>query len=340
MSEFLQRLARALPVALPIACLAAIAFTPADAAAQVNMEKITCTSLKLPNCYKLSNGTVEIVVTTDIGPRIARYGFVGGESILGELSGSLAEKDRDTWQAWGGHRLWIAPEGQPKSYGPDNTPIKHAAVGTNGIRLEQPVEKGTGIQKVMTVTMDATGTGVTVRHELINRNPKPYELAVWALTIMSPGGTAIIPQEPYKKHADALLPARPLVLWHYTDLSDSRYAIGPKFIRLSTNEKMPEPQKFGVLNKTGWAAYARNGLLFVKRMKFEEGATYPDYGCSVEVFTQTGFIEVESLGPLRTLKPGEAAEHTERWSLHKDVKVGKSEAEVEAAIGKLTGTGK
>ncbi len=76
---------------------------------------------------------------------------------------------------------------------------------------------------------------------------------------------------------------------------------------------MPEPQKFGVLNKTGWAAYARNGLLFVKRMKYEEGATYPDYNCSVEVFTEGGFIELESLGPMRTLKPGETAEHTERW---------------------------
>jgi hypothetical protein len=333
MPDFLQRLARS----LPIACLSAIAFAPAAADAQVKMEKITCTSLKLPNCYKLSNGTVEIVVTTDIGPRIARYGFVGGESILSDISGSLAEKDRDQWQAWGGHRLWIAPEGQPKSYGPDNTPIKHAPAGANGIRLEQPVEKGTGIQKVMTVTLDATGTGVTVKHELINRNQKPYELAVWALTIMNPGGTAIVPQEPYKKHADALLPARPLVMWHYTDLSDSRFAIGPKFIRLSTDEKKAEPQKFGVLNKTGWAAYAKNGLLFVKRMKYEEGAAYPDYNSSVEVFTQAGFIEVESLGPLRTLKPGEAAEHTESWSLHKDVKVGKSEAEVEAAIGKLVG---
>jgi hypothetical protein len=336
MPDFLQRLARV----LPIACLSAIAFAPAAADAQVKMEKITCTSLKLPNCYKLSNGTVEIVVTTDIGPRIARYGFVGGESILSDISGSLAEKDREQWQAWGGHRVWIAPEGQPKSYGPDNTPIKHAPAGANGIRLEQPVEKGTGIQKVMTVTMDATGSGVTVKHELINRNQKPYELAVWALTIMNPGGTAIVPQEPYRKHADALLPARPLVLWHYTDLSDSRFAIGPKFIRLATDEKKPEPQKFGVLNKTGWAAYAKNGLLFVKRMKYEEGAKYPDYESSVEVFTQAGFIEVESLGPMRTLKPGETAEHTERWSLHKDVKVGKTEAEVEAAIGKLTGTGK
>ena len=37
------------------------------------------------NCYKLSNGSTEVIVTTDIGPRIIGYGFVGGENILAEL---------------------------------------------------------------------------------------------------------------------------------------------------------------------------------------------------------------------------------------------------------------
>jgi hypothetical protein len=302
---------------------------------KVTLEKVTC--LDLPNCYKLSNGQVDVIVTTDIGPRIVHYGFAGGENILGGSGGSLAEKDRNRWQGWKGHRVWIAPEGRPKSYGPDNGPIKHTPVGANGVRLEQPVESGTGIQKTMTVTLEASGSGVTVEQSLTNRNQTPYELAVWALTIMNGGGTAIVPQEPYKAHQDALLPARPLVLWHYTDLSDPRFAIGPKFIRLSTDTAKKSPQKFGVGNKVGWAAYARDGLLFLKRMAYQEGATYPDYGSSVEVFTQSDFIELESLGPLRTLKPGESVEHTERWSLHRDVKIGKSEQEVEAALKGLVG---
>src|SRR6266511_4651945 len=71
------------------------------------------------------------------------------------------------------------------------------------IRLEQPVEPGTGIQKAMVVTLDASGTGVTVRHTLTNRGQKPFELAPWALTVMNPGGTAIIPQEPYASHDTA-----------------------------------------------------------------------------------------------------------------------------------------
>src|SRR5262249_4006378 len=163
-------------------------------AGAISVEKVTC--VNLPNCYKLSNGQAEVVVTTDIGPRVMRYALVGGENILGEVPGSAAEKDKNTWQSWGGHRLWIAPEGQPKSYGPDNRPIKHTVTGST-IRLEQPVEPGTGIQKTMTVTLDASGSGVTLKHTLTNRGQKPFELAPWALTVMNPGGAAIIPQEPY-----------------------------------------------------------------------------------------------------------------------------------------------
>src|SRR5262245_22294020 len=85
--------------------------TQSAQAAPVTVEKVTC--INLPNCYKLANGEVEVVVTTDIGPRVMRYGLVGGDNILGEVPGSMAEKDKNTWQSWGGHRLWIAPEGQP-----------------------------------------------------------------------------------------------------------------------------------------------------------------------------------------------------------------------------------
>jgi hypothetical protein len=288
-----------------------MAFTQSGTRA-VTVDKVSC--VNLPNCYKLTNGEVEVVVTTDIGPRVMRYALVGGENILGELPGSTAEKDKNTWQSWGGHRLWIAPEGQPKSYGPDNSPIKHTVTG-NSIKLEQPTEPGTGIQKTMVVTLDASGTGVTVHHTLTNHGKKPFELAPWGLTVMNPGGVAIIPEEPYASHDAALLPARPIVLWHYTDLSDSRFNIGPKLLRLATDPKKDASQKIGVGNKQGWVAYARNGLLFIKRAPYVEGKHYPDYGCNFEVYTAGNFIEVESLGYLQRLAPGQSAEHTERWNL-------------------------
>jgi hypothetical protein len=152
---------------------------------------------------------------------------------------------------------------------------------------------------------------------------------------MRGGGTAIFPNEPYISWDDYLLPARPLVLWHYTDLTDARWSLGKKFIRLSTDTQASHPQKIGMLNKQGWAAYARGMTLFVKRFAYEEGALYPDYGCNCETYTAGDFIEVETLSPLARLEPGASAEHLERWSLFADVETGATEATLEAALNSL-----
>ena len=212
---------------LDIALAAVTLLAPSTTIAQVKVEKVAC--LGLANCQRLSNGTVEVVVTTDVGPRIARYALAGGENILGETGDAVTKTTLGDWKPWGGHRLWHAPEGNPRSYAPDNAPLRFDVVGAGTVRLTQPVEAGTGIQKTMTVKLEPTGTGVTVTHALANGNLWDVELAPWALTIMRGGGTVIVPQEPYGAHAENLLPVRPLVLWAYSDLSDPRFAIGPKW---------------------------------------------------------------------------------------------------------------
>ncbi|HEY0375851.1 MAG TPA: hypothetical protein VGC87_02745 [Pyrinomonadaceae bacterium] len=275
------------------------------------MEKINYLGL---DCCKLSNGEVELVATTNVGPRILRYAFVGEENILGEAPDAVSETELGQWRAWGGHRLWTAPEAKPRSYAPDNEPLTVEAAGENGVRLLQQAD-ASGVEKEMTVVLDPDGTGVTVRHRITNRNLWAIEAAPWALTIMNGGGVALFPQEPFRAWADYLLPARPLVLWHYTDLTDARWSFGKRYVGLRSDARDPEPQKIGLLNKQGWAAYLRGETLFVKRAGYVEGATYPDYNCNFETYTAGAFIEVESLGPIKRLEPGEAAEHTELWFL-------------------------
>jgi hypothetical protein len=318
-------------------CVAGSIFvlTPATAAAQVKIEKVPC--LGQANCQRLSNGAVEVVVTTDVGPRIIRYALPGGENILGEVPDAVVKTALGDWKAWGGHRLWHAPEGMPRSYAPDNTPVRFEVVGADTVRLIQPVEAGTGIQKTITVKLDATGTGATVTHALANANLWEVELAPWALTIMRGGGTAIVPQEPYGKHDDNLLPVRPLVLWAYSDLSDPRFAIGPRFIRLKSDAQRTEPQKIGVGNRQGWAAYSLGRTVFVKRFAHDAQRAYPDYGSNVEVYTAGTFIELETLGPLARLAPGGVAEHVERWQLFGNVDLGATEDSIQAALSPLLG---
>ena len=297
------------------------------------MEKVSY--LGLPNCYKLSNGAVEAVVTSDVGPRIIRYGFRGAENMLGEVPDATLATELGDFKPWGGHRLWVAPEAKPRSYAPDNSPLAVSLEGEREIRLTAPVEAATGIEKEMRVALDAESSGLCVTHRITNRNLWAIDAALWGLTIMRGGGTAIFPQEPYISWDDRLLPARPLVLWHYTDLTDARWSVGKKFIRLSADEGASHPQKIGIMNKQGWAAYQLGRTLFVKRFAYEEGASYPDYGCNCETYTAGDFIEVESLSPLRRLEPGASAEHLERWTLFQDVETGATEDELAAVINRL-----
>ena len=303
----------------------------ASAGAQVKVDKVAC--FDQPDCDRLSNGTVELVVPTAFGPRIARYGFVGQENVLGEAPGGSVT-DLGEWKPRGGHRLWHAPEASPRSYSPDNARVERDISGGT-IRLRQAVEPKVGIQKEMAATLDPSGTHVTVRHILTNRTLWPVELAAWAMSIMNGGGTVILPQEPYVDQPHNLLPVRPLVMWSYTDLSDPRFAIGAKYIRVRVMADRNEPQKIGIGNKQGWAAYHHGRTLFVKRAPWDDAARYPDYGSNCETYVKGSFVELESLGPLQRLEPGASTEYVEQWYLFPDVEIGATEATLDAALRPL-----
>ena len=271
----------------------------------------------LPNCVRLSNGAVEIVATTDVGPRIIFYGFAGGENILGEHFDAKVETALGEFKPYGGHRLWIAPENMPNSYAPDNAPVEYESDDAkNSIRLIQAVEPVTKTQKEMTVTLGETGSGATVHHKITNLGDAPIEMSAWALTILRGGGEAIIPNEPFAPYSgETLLPVRNLTVWSYTDFTDARWNFEKDSIRLQVDAEKSEPQKIGVLNKQGWAAYRYKNLQFTKRFEFIENAAYPDMNSNTELYTAGDFVEVETLSPLKIVEPNESIEHVERWEL-------------------------
>ncbi len=282
------------------------------AAAEVKVDRVTCPGQG--ECVRLANGTVEVLIATAFGPRIVGYGFPGADNILGWVPDTSVATALGQWKPWGGHRLWSAPEHMPRSYSPDNDPVDVQIQGST-VTVTQAVEPRTGLEKILTVTLDPTGTGVTVGHRLVNRNLWDIQVSPWAVTILNTGGTILLPQEPYASHDDALLPVRAMTLWAYTDFTDPRWQIGPRFLRLRTDGSRAGSQKVGIANRQGWAAYHRRDQLFVKRYDWQEGAVYPDFGVNTEAYTAGAFIELETLGALVPLPPGAAATHEERWSL-------------------------
>ena len=83
----------------------------------------TLTYMGLPDCIKLSNGTVDVIATTAIGPRLLFYGPTGGRNVLAHFPEATKETALGTWKPYGGLRLWAWPEVFPATYAPDNDPI-------------------------------------------------------------------------------------------------------------------------------------------------------------------------------------------------------------------------
>jgi hypothetical protein len=108
-------------------------------------------------------------------------------------------------------------------------------------------------------------------------------------------------------------------MWAYTDLSDPRWKFTKKYMMLRQDPTNRQAQKLGMFNQDTWAAYILNGQAFVKRTSADAAKRYADFGSSFETFTNDEFLEMETLGPLTNVTPGQTAEQVEHWALFRDV---------------------
>ncbi len=281
------------------------------------MEKLTFEGWS--DCVRLSNKDVELVATTTFGPRIIRYGFHDGPNAFHVIPETRGQTGGGAWLPYGGHRLWHAPEVLPRSYGPDSEPVGTVEMDGDTLRLANPPEPLAGVAKEVRVTLASKGSGVRVEHVLTNHNPWPITLAAWGLSIVANGGQVVFPQEPFVSHDNDLTPARPVVIWKFTDMADSRWRWGTRYLTLSQTGEAGNPQKVGIFNARGWAAHISNQQAFIIRIDVAPGgpSALPDQGCNFETYTDGPFQELETLGPLVLLDPDQSVSHTEFWHLGK-----------------------
>ena len=297
---------------------ATMAFVATSVSANVKVDKTEYKGWS--NCYRVSNGEIELIVTGDVGPRVIRFGFTGGQNLFKEFPEQLGRTGEDKFQLRGGDRVWKAPEDSVATWAPDNVPLT-IQITPAGLIAREPVEPSTNLQKEIEVSMAVSGTAVTVTHRITNRSLFALEFAPWALTMMAQGGTAISGFPPRGTHPANLEATNPLVMWAYTNLADSRWRFTRKYLTLRQDPNNKEAQKLGMFNRDTWAAYLLNHELFVKKTTADPSRTYPDFGCSFETFTNNDFLEIETLGPLTKVAPGQTVEQVEHWALYRNVSV-------------------
>jgi len=255
-----------------------------------------------------------IGIPVDIGPRILY--FASKEKPESNLFEVLPEAGMPTsegfWKIYGGHRLWSSPEAKPRSYSLDDKPVK-IEIDKEAVTIYGNPEPANSIQKTITIMPHHKG-GIQVIHAIKNIGRWPITLACWALSIVKPKGFAIIPIHPSRIDEEGLLPDRHITIWPYTNLSDKRLMFTDDFIFVKQDPEIENPIKIGTMANPSWTAYWVDGNVFLKEFQKKEGE-YPDFGCSVEVYTNADMLELETLSPLQTLEPNGTVEHTEIWRI-------------------------
>ena len=264
-----------------------------------------------PESYLVANGIVEAVIVPAVG-RVMQLRLAGGrEGTFWEnraLDGQLHNAVSDQWMNFGGDKCWPAPqsawgEQQDRDWPPpmafDSRPMETAA-GEFGLVLRSAVDEDYGVKVVRHVELEPDRPVMRIRTEFRKIHGDAVRVGVWTITQM---------REP--ERISILLPAMSKFADGYIRLMESAPAQLKIDGRLLSFVRHPSAHvKIGTeASNLVWVGTNSLVRIEVERRPGE----YPAGGCVTEVYTNPGalsYVELETLGPLTTLRPGDWIELT------------------------------
>lgn len=260
----------------------------------------------------LEQDDVQIGIALDYGIRVRHLSIKGMENLYYEQPSDLSDgfSTPSGWKLRGGHRLWMAPECD-ESYCPDDTPVSYT-LKEDGVVIVQDTEPWLKIQKTLEITFRPDGT-VHLIHHFYNRNDHPITGASWGVNSLDGCGKIWVDfaagQREYK-------PRRLVSLWGATNLSDPRLKILKNEI-LAEYQPITDYFKIGVYSPGGKAILESKGQKLTMEFAAPPSNTLPDNGCNFELFMAKAFLEMETLGSIAQIAPGESVSHWETWKLER-----------------------
>lgn len=265
----------------------------------------------LGRIYFMTDGKTDVGVALDFGIRIVHLSCAGMDNLYYQQPADLSDgfTTPDGWRLYGGHRMWLAPEGD-HSYHPDNDPVNYKTL-PNGVIVEQTLDPRQNVVKSLKITFEEDGS-LRLDHSFRNAGDETIVGASWGVNTLAGYGSATIGFS----GVDGLNPSRTVSLWGETNLNDSRL----KFTKDSISvQHAPDPAyfKIGVYSREGKAVFQNKGQQLTLTFDTPEMDSLPDNGCNFELFMSKQFLELEVLGVKTEILPGQAACHTERILMEK-----------------------
>ncbi|MER3474966.1 MAG: hypothetical protein C4335_13290 [Armatimonadota bacterium] len=271
------------------------------------------------DCYRLTNGTVEVIVVPAIA-RVVHYGFVGKPNVLWVNPATEGKPVKPgEWPNHGGEKAWIWPQdewelrtgrGWPPPSATDQVPYQAEVVRGNVVRLISPLVAGYGVRLVREIWLEPTGTRVHTR-TCVEKLRDGAEFAVSAWTVAQlPAPQMMLA----RLHPDSSL-ERGYKLYSERDFRSVRRAGQILLVERPSDVAV----KLGC--DADLLAWFRAPYLVVQRSPFvAEGLSAYKPEDHAQIFSNSDtlpYIELEFTSPLKVLKKGEQVCLEVVWELHR-----------------------
>jgi hypothetical protein len=143
----------------------------------------------------------------------------------------------------------------------------------------------------------------------------------WSRTLAAPDGVCIVPLNPHSRYPKGYAVYVPTSGGTRGSAIDFRPADEPNIrVRDGVLEFLGTPAnpKYAIDPEAGWMAYLmRSHLMFVKKYPVYPNRVYGEIAANpVCIYYHARFCELEPIGPVEELAPGQSASFTEEWWLH------------------------
>lgn len=306
MKAFMKLLAGALFILIPITLPA------------VNFEGTAVIEYRgYKHCIELRNKSLRVVLCPEMGGRVLAYELNGKNIIYSDpkSDGALYSPDNPNPYADGG-RFDIGPE----QFIPQRPALfvgrwEGAIIGIREAEMISQKDTSTGVQLIRHFRLDENSSRLYVTQTIRNISDDTKYYSHWSRTFVKGGGISMTPLNPrsrfpkgYLIYASGIMDFRP------ADTLNVRVRNGILEITGA-----PQRPKFVMDIADGWSAYiGLDDQLFIKKFPVYPGRIYGEMSAANAVIwynTEGRMCEIEPLGPLETIEPGEQVSFTETWYL-------------------------
>ena len=275
-----------------------------------------------PEAYIMSNGKVAAVVIPEIG-RVMQFGFVGEEGVFWEnraldgrvVDGQLVVWASKDWVNFGGDKTWPSPEADWSVFtsrkGRRPPPAfdgwaANVRVRGGTLTLITPADPFYGTFAERRIQLHSSKPEMTITTTYTREIGEPAWIGIWVITqLKEPAGLfAPLPKKSIFPDGFTLLGQNPPPSLKITN----------GFVTLVRNPKAAH--KIG-LDGDSLLWVGEKHVLRIDSPRVSKGE-YPDKGSNTEIYTNPDplpYIELETLGPLHLMKPGDKIERVNTYTL-------------------------